>query len=41
MKSYIPFKLKTKMPVYYIGDARLVGNAQSAIYDAYKLALTL
>jgi 2,4-dienoyl-CoA reductase-like NADH-dependent reductase (Old Yellow Enzyme family)/thioredoxin reductase len=41
MKSYIPFKPEFKMPVYYTGDAREVGNAQSAIYDAYKLALTL
>ena len=41
MKSYIPFKPEFKIPVYYTGDARSVGNAQSAIYDAFKLALTL
>lgn len=41
MKSYIPFKPEFKMPVYYTGDARETGNAQSAVYDAYKLALTL
>jgi len=41
MKSYIPFKPEFKIPVYYIGDARETGNAQSAIYDDFKLALTL
>jgi len=37
----IPFKPEFKIPVYYIGDARETGNAQSAIYDDFKLALTL
>ncbi|HNS17847.1 MAG TPA: FAD-dependent oxidoreductase [Bacteroidales bacterium] len=41
MESYIPFKPEFKIPVYYIGDAKSVGKAQNAIYDAYKLALTL
>ena len=41
MTSYIPFKPEFKIPVYYTGDAREAGNAQSAIYNAYKLALTL
>ncbi|MBN2482145.1 MAG: FAD-dependent oxidoreductase [Bacteroidales bacterium] len=41
MKSYIPFHLEPRIPVYYIGDAKSVGKAENAIYEAYKLALTL
>jgi 2,4-dienoyl-CoA reductase-like NADH-dependent reductase (Old Yellow Enzyme family)/thioredoxin reductase len=41
MKSYIPFDLEGKIPVYIIGDANKVQKAQDAIYDAYKLALSL
>jgi hypothetical protein len=29
------------MPVYIIGDAKSVGKAQNAIYEACKLALSL
>jgi|GEM_PF-2878126 len=38
MKSYNPLEedLKSKMPVYVVGDARQVGNAQDAIRDAYE-----
>jgi len=40
MKSYNPLEkeLRDKMPVYVIGDAREVGNAQDAIRDAYETA---
>ena len=40
MKSFNPLeeKLKGKVPVYVIGDARKVGKAKDAIEDAYKLA---
>lgn len=40
MKSYNPLEkeLEDKMPVYVIGDAREVGNAQDAIRDAYETA---
>ncbi|MBN2746939.1 MAG: FAD-dependent oxidoreductase [Bacteroidales bacterium] len=41
MESYIPFNAEFEMPVYYIGDAKSVGKAQNAIYDAYKLARSL
>ncbi len=40
MKSYLPFDLQNEK-VYKIGDAKKVGKAQEAIYDAYKLALEL
>lgn len=29
------------IPTYVIGDASMVGDAQDAIYSAYKLAITL
>ena len=40
MKSYNPLeeKLKDKVPVFVIGDAKKVGNAQDAIRDAYDFA---
>ena len=40
MKSYNPLekKLKNKLPVYVIGDARLIGNAQDAISEGYEIA---
>lgn len=40
MKSYNPLEkeLKGKIPVYVIGDASKVGNAQDAIRDAYDTA---
>ncbi|OPX41392.1 MAG: oxidoreductase [Desulfobacteraceae bacterium 4484_190.3] len=40
MKSYNPLEeeLKGEMPVYVIGDARRVGNAQDAIRDGYEIA---
>jgi len=40
MKSYNPLEeeLKGGMPVYVVGDARRVGNAQDAIRDSYKIA---
>lgn len=40
MKSFNPLEteLKNRMPVYLIGDARKVGNAQNAIKDAYETA---
>jgi len=40
MKSYNPLEeeLKGGMPVYVIGDARRVGNAQDAIRDGYEVA---
>lgn len=43
MKSYNPLEkdLRNKMPVYVIGDARQVGNAQDAIRDAYETAKNL
>jgi len=43
MKSYNPLenKLKNKIPVYVVGDARKVGNAQDAIKDAYETAIKL
>jgi 2,4-dienoyl-CoA reductase-like NADH-dependent reductase (Old Yellow Enzyme family)/thioredoxin reductase len=38
MRSYKPLeeKLKDKVPIYVIGDAKKVGNAQNAISDAYE-----
>ena len=43
MKSYNPLEkdIKGKMPVYVIGDARCPGNAQDAIFDAYKTVKNL
>ncbi len=41
MKSYVPFDLQGKIPVYTVGDAKKVGKAQEAIHDAYELALQL
>jgi len=43
MKSYNPLEkeLKRKMPVYVIGDAKKVGNAQDAIKDGYEAANAL
>jgi len=43
MKSYNPLEkdLKNKIPVYTVGDARQVGNAQDAIRDAYETAKKL
>ncbi len=41
MKSYVPFKNIGNIPVHIIGDAKNVGKAQEAIYDAYKLAVNL
>ena len=43
MKSYNPLEeeLKEKIPVYVIGDARRVGNAQDAIRDGYEVARKL
>jgi len=39
MKSYNPLEdeLKGKIPVYVIGDARQIGNAQDAIRDGYQI----
>ena len=38
MKSYNPLEknLKNQIPVYIIGDAKKIGNAQDAIRDAYE-----
>ena len=43
MKSYNPLEgaLSGKIPVYVIGDAKQVGNAQTAIRDAYEVAKKL
>ena len=43
MKSYNPLEkeLKGKIPVYVIGDAQRVGNAQDAIRDGYEIAKKL
>ncbi len=43
MKSYNPLEadLKNKMPVYVVGDAKKIGNAQDAIRDAYDTAKKL
>jgi len=43
MTSYNPLEkeLKGKMPVYVIGDAKKVGNAQDAIRDGYETAKKL
>jgi pyruvate/2-oxoglutarate dehydrogenase complex dihydrolipoamide dehydrogenase (E3) component len=41
MKSYVPFDLDPKIPFHHVGDAKIVGKAENAIHDAYKLALTL
>ncbi len=40
MRSYNPLEeeLKNKIPVYIIGDARCIGNAQDAIRDGYQTA---
>jgi len=43
MKSYNPLEeeLKGEVPVYVIGDAKEVGNAQDAIRDSYEIAKKL
>ncbi len=43
MQSYNPLeeKLKGKLPVWVVGDARSVGKAQDAIRSAYEVASTL
>jgi len=43
MTSYNPLEkeLKKKIPVYVIGDAKKVGNAQDAIRDGYETAKAL
>jgi hypothetical protein len=43
MKPYNTLEeiLKNKLPVYVIGDARQVGNAQDAIRDGYETAKSL
>lgn len=43
MESYRPLveQLADKVPTYPVGDARLVGNAQDAIRDAYETASQL
>jgi hypothetical protein len=43
MNSYNPLenKLRGKMPVYVIGDAKKVGNVQHAILNGYETAKEL
>lgn len=43
MESYNPLEkdLENKMPVYVIGDAKQIGDAQDAIKDAYETAKKL
>jgi 2,4-dienoyl-CoA reductase (NADPH2) len=43
MKSFNPLEneLEGKMPIYVIGDAKRVGNAQDAIRDGYETAKAL
>ncbi len=43
MKSFNPLEeeLKNNIIVHVIGDAKKIGNAQDAIHDAYKLAMSL
>jgi len=43
MTSYNPMgkELESEMPVYVIGDAKRVGNAQDAISDGYETAKSL
>jgi 2,4-dienoyl-CoA reductase (NADPH2) len=43
MRSYCPLEqdLTGQMPVYLIGDAKKVGNAQDAIRDGYETAKSL
>ena len=43
MKSYNPLeeKLKDKIPVYVVGDAKKVGKAKDAIEDAFEIASRL
>jgi len=43
MKSYNPLEeeLKGEIPVYVIGDAQRIGNAQDAIRDGYEAAIKL
>ncbi len=43
MKSYNPLEesLKDNLPVYVIGDARRIGNAQDAIRGGYEIAKTI
>lgn len=40
MRSYTPLEeeVEDDIPVYVIGDAKKVGNAQDAIKDAYETA---
>jgi len=43
MLSYNPLEeeLKGEIPIYVIGDAKKVGNAQDAIRDGYETAKVL
>ncbi|MBN2325675.1 MAG: FAD-dependent oxidoreductase [Candidatus Omnitrophica bacterium] len=43
MKSYNPLEktMRSDLPVYVVGDARQIGNAQDAIRDAYETAKNL
>ncbi len=43
MRSYNPLeeKLKGKLPVYVIGDAKEVGNAQDAIREGFEIGIKL
>ncbi len=43
MKSYNPLeeRLKGKIPIYVVGDARKVGKAQDAMRDAFETAKVL
>ena len=41
MKSYNPIGNTGTIPVYLVGDANKVGNAQDAIHEAYELARNL
>ncbi|RLD75658.1 MAG: hypothetical protein DRJ07_17685 [Bacteroidetes bacterium] len=43
MKSFNPLKdeLENDIPVYIVGDAKKVGNAQDVIHDAYEQSINL
>ena len=43
MESYNPLenKLRQKVPVYVVGDAMQVGNAQDAIHGAFEMTKKL
>ena len=43
MRSYNPLeeKLKSKIPLYVIGDAQEIGNAQDAIREGFKIGQKL